>query len=341
MASTKNLSRHAVLVAAETGGYGSGTPALAPATDGFLVAEPPEVEIGYQNDGSREGRSAGGYGMLGYQEASGRKGSLTLPHYFRGPGVAGYASSAVVPSVHTLLRMLGMVATFVTNKWEYTPGTGVAGVLASYVRGQQYTLKGAYAKSLEVAAQGKITPLWKFGVDGIMPALPTDAGLPGGLVYPYLAQKSPKAAAIGCSLSNGSQLWLSPKIVEFSLKLEREIVERENQVAAGGEHGGFALGALTATLDLVAESSLLVTAAPWLDNTQNINPYAIYDSGLPHWATLVVGSVAGTRYTVQGTAYFTGPPKESANGPVAQWDISLKFGPLNDAGEIDLKITAD
>lgn len=344
MASTKNLSTHAVLVAAETGGYGSGTPALVPNTDGFLVSEPPEVEIGYQNDGSREGRSAGGFGLLGYQEASGRKGSLTLPHYFRGPGTTGYATSAVVSSVHTLLRMLGMVATYSASKWDYTPGMGVSGVLESYVRAQRYALRGAYCKSLDIEAEGKVTPVWKFGVDGIMPALPTDASpiIPTGIVYPNIAQRSPKAAGLALGFSNGAQLWIGPRVSRFSLRLEREIVERENQQATGGVHGGFALGALTATLDVVVEAETLVTASPWLNNTREINPYAIYDGGLPHNLTLGVGTVAGSRYSVQGgAAYMTAPPKESANGPVAQWDMSFRFAPLNDAGEIDLRITTD
>jgi hypothetical protein len=343
----KHLTKFGVLLAQETTSYASGTPALAAATDGFLVYQQPDVDIAYLNDGQREGVAAGnGSAELASVPASGRKFSTELAHYFKGAGAA-YTTS-VRSSIDRVLQALGMSATLTSTPGsekidyalisDHTAYKSLVGEV--YTRGQKYSLKGGYVSKLVIEAKGLVCPKLTFSLAGIGTGLPTDATVPA-ITYGLAAVKNPKATNIGLSLASGGQTFAAGKVREFTLTLEREIVERANQNSATDDHAGFALGEYTVTLEALFEATALVTGSPFLSST-DVDPYRLYENASSIAVLLGIGSTQYNRLKVSApTAQFVTPPKSEADGPVALWGVSLKCRPSDEVTDNGLLLTTD
>lgn len=336
----KTLAKYGVELAAETGVYASGTPAPA-ATDGFLVYDVPEVEVDWQYDGKREGRAAAGLAALMGPGAAGTWAKVPLKHYAKGAGAA--YSASVKPTPHLLLAsLLGQSAVTTTvgsEKWTYSCLSDNFTSLVSTIfnRGQQYGITGGLVPTLDVNFKGMSVPTWEASLQGVLPNLPTDAAVPA-ITYPAAAVRAPKATSVNLVLTTGGQTYTA-RVTEFGLKLAREIVERENLNTAG--HGGFWMGALTATMDLTIEAETLATATPWLSATQ-FNPYQLYQNGSVLATSLQVGSTQYNRYTFStSNAQIVAKPSEDKNGPVATWKLSLQVLSADDAADLDFTVKFD
>lgn len=340
MSSVKTLSKYGVLLAVETTSYGSGTPALSNTTDGFLASDLPEVTPSYQNDGSRAGRVANGFSALRRTNASGRAVGFGLSHYAKGSSVA--YSASVFPSPHLILRALGLNAAFSggagSEQWLYTMlSTGFTSLVGEiYTKGQKETFKGGYVNSLEISAQGQAVPIWKISGKGISNGLPSDASVPS-ITYAEGTLMAPKASAISLTMTKSAQTFTA-KVAEFNFKVEREMVERENQNASGGEHGGLALGAATATLDVLFETPNMETSSPYI-NTSAMGVHKLMDTGDYFATELTIGSVQYNKYKISTSyAQIMSVPSDEANGPVAMTRLQMAFMPADDATDLDLNI---
>lgn len=340
MSVQKDLNKFGVGLGIEATGYGAGG-TIAPATDGHLVYEDPEVTRTPQQDGSRAGKVATGYASLQNVAASGFKNEWDMAMYWRGPGAA-YTTTSIYSTIHRVLLLLGMTGTNDATKWTYafTSDNFSTGFAEVYVRRQKYVAAGVYCKQLVVTAKGKETPQFKASLVGIETAKPVDAAVPA-FTYPYLTKASPKAAKIALTLTDGAGGAFAGRVQDFTLTLTRDVAERENQQDANGNHGGFALGLYHAKLDATIEATSLVTASPYTQTTQ-LNPYQLYDNGTPLALAFTVGSAVGLRWkATSSTAQLTASPKEDKNGTVALWGLSLECKPANDASEADFTFVTD
>jgi len=345
MAVAKNTLRHGVLLAPETGAYGSGTPALSAATDGFLTYETPVPASKWANDGTREGVSGAGTTDLTPVNPSGQASEVSLVHYFKGAGAA-YAAS-VVPSVDRILRALGMSATL-----DATPGSEkytYAGISSSfeslvaeiYTRGQKYNYFGAQCPKLVIEADGMVVPKWTVDMSGIQQSDPVDAAVPA-ITYPGASLRNPKATNIGLTIDQGGTVFTGiPR--SFTFTMERELTDRTSQNDANGYHLGFELGPRIMTLDVAFEATALVVGTPHVTATA-IDPYRLYSALATHpvLVNLTVGPTQYNRFKIQGpTAQVMGPPSEDNDGPIALWGMQFKFFPSADGLEDDGTIVTD
>lgn len=335
----KHLNKHGAMLAVETTAYGNGTPSLATATDGFLVIESPEMNPSWQFDGTRQGRGtlAADLAKVG---AAGRKFAPDLVHEFRGPGAAGYTSSAVFSSVHLPIRASGLAGTFTTNHWDYIPiSDGFESLVAEiYVRGEKYNGKGIYIPKWEWGADGKSVPRFTFHPMMIGSAVPADSAV-ATITYPYTSIVPPKAAGITLTLGSASFV---PIVKSFNLRYEIQATERENELNANGDHFGWCLGNKVIELDLTLESTLLAsaTASPYHTASQ-LHPFSAMEAGYVFTALSLIVGASGNRINITSTAIQIMSAKMSKNGNIAQWDGTLRFVPSNDASEVNFKLTTD
>lgn len=345
MAVAKNTLRHGVLLAAETGSYGSGLPTLSASTDGFLTYETPKPAPRWLHDGTREGISGAGTTELTPVNPSGQASDVSLVHYFKGGGAA--YSSSVVPSVDLLLRALGMSATLdataSSEKWTYAGiSTSFESLVAEiYSRGQKWNYFGSQASKLVLEADGMVVPKWTFDLAGIQQADPADVALPT-ITYPGGSLRNPKAVNIALTIDSGGTVFTGiPR--SLTLTIEREMTDRTSQNDANGYHLGFELGPRTATLNVVFESTAVVVSTPHTTATA-VDPYRLF-SDLANHPLAVNMNIGGTQYNrfkvAAPTAQIVGPPSEDEDGAIALWGIDLKFYPSADGLEDDFTIVSD
>lgn len=341
MSALKHYNQHGVMVAVESGSYGSGLPALAIATDGFHVVEAPDPVPEYQHGGEIEGRSTTGYATLANTNASGLAYAANLVHLFRGAGVA--YSASVFPTIHTLMRLLGMSASVTTTpgseRWRYENISDAfpSGVAELYAAKEKYALKGLYAQSLEIAAPGPVVPRWTFGIRGIG-TLPSDAAVPV-ITYPHITRRSPKASGIVFTLTSGAVF--AGTIPEFTVRLARALEPLTKQTGTADEHGGFQPGVFSAEIDAVIRATPLHTSAPYL-TTSLVSPYHLYDRGQAFELNLTVGTTQYNRWKVRGgTTQLSAAPTRRKVGEAMEWQVSMKVVPPTDGGVVDLQIDAD
>lgn len=330
MSAPKHYTKHGVLLAVETGSYGSGTPTPAASTDGFHVHEAPDPIAEYQDAGELSGRVSEAYAVPGRVNASGLALSANLVHRWYGKGSAYSAST--VSSAHIPLRLLGMSATL-----DATPGAEkytyavisdnfVSGVAELYAAKEKHALKGVYAESLEIAAVGPVVPTWTFGIKGIG-SLPVDAAAPG-ITYSN-KQNGPKATGIVFTLTSG--VAFAGTIPEHTLRFARALDALTKQTGTADEHGGFQPGIPRITLDCVIRATTLQTSAPYL-TTSLVSPYHLFDRAQNFAVQLNVGSVQFNRYKIAGNAVLTAPPTRRKVGEAMEWQCSLEFVPTTDTG---------
>lgn len=347
MSVTKSTSKRGVLLALETGSYGSGAPALVPSTDGFKAYEHFEISPGYQFDGMRDGTPGTGSATMAPVSPSGRKGMVDLVHYFKGAGT-GYTASAR-STVDRILRGMGMSATLSggvgTEKITYLPVV-IDGLLTSlvgefYTRGQKTNLKGAYVHKLVIEAKGLVVPKWTASLAGIMASEPTDAAVPA-ITYVGSALKNPKATNLGLALSVGGQSY-TPKLREFTITLERELAELTNENDAAGGHGGHHIGDWKAALDLLFDATAAVTGSPNVSATA-FDPYRVFSNARDVGTSLLIAG-GGAQYNRVKfnfpTCHLVGDLQEERDGPAALWGVSLQADPSTDDGLDNFSIETD
>jgi hypothetical protein len=337
MSFVKHYNKHGCRIGIESS-YGSDSPALSNTTDGFLLADNPDVELAYQYSGQRQGKSAGGYVDLRPVAPIGALFKSTFGHYWRGP--AGAYSSSVFSSVHAALQLLGMSATFASAAWTYQPISDAfsSGHGDLYMAKEKWGFSGAFCDSLEISSQDDGPPMWKFSLQGIG-GIPTDVAVPA-ITYPFTSA-SPRTAGMTFALSTLPLVTaFSGRLVAWTFKLQRELVERVNQ-ANGTTHGGIAIGKTTATLDFTIEATALGgagTAALAADL------YRFYDNGTLMIPTLQVNpgnSLSRYKIATGSGAILTAPPKRSKNGPGSQWEGQIKYLGADDNSDIDVQIITD
>lgn len=340
----KDLNRHGALVAMESGTYGSGTPALVPATDGFHVYESPEVQIEYQHPGTRDGQAGNGAANLPPVAASGRKATVDLVHYFKGAGAAYTAS--VRSSVDRLLRAHGMSATLGggagTERIDYALiADGFAPIVAEiYNRKQRYNLRGAYVQKIVIAAESLGVPRWTFSLAGILNAPPVDAVVPA-ITYPGTALRNPKATAIALAFVAGGQTFASGRVRSYTLTLERELDERASQNEANGDHAGLHPGPWMAALEVLMEATAVVPGSPFVSSAA-MDPYRLFEAGNGCSLSLVTGLTQYNRFGISGpNAALSAPPTEEREGSIALWNMNFGLHPSVEAGTDALQIRTD
>jgi len=324
----KNLGKHGVLLAMETGSYGSGSPALVAGTDGFKVYETPEVELAMQFDGSREGATGTGMQTLPPVLPAARSGKFSLMSYWKGPGVAYGASS--VSAFDKLWRGMGMSATLnATTDITYAPivvDAALSSLVAEiYARKQKYSFAGVFCNKFTLASSGLAVPKATFECQGIVTSAPTDAAVPAITAFAP-AVKNPKASNIALTLDTGGQA-VVPICRDFTLTLERELVERVDQNDAAGNHPGFYIGDWKASLEVVIEATAAVTGSPYASAaSKSFDAYRIYENMKEVDISLTLGATQYNQLTINApTAHLSGFPTEDREGQIALWTLPFQL----------------
>lgn len=307
MSATKTKIRWGMLINAE-GSYGAGGTLVA-ATHGIRVHEDPEPSVEYEYDGRRVGKAPGTAGMVANVAPSSRFSKFAAQHEIHGGGAA--YSGSVLPSCHQLLRACGMEATLVAStSYTYAPssentGYGSAAVEV-YRRGQQYTLNGVYGEGFTIAGEAGKIAMMTAPLSGRLPAIPADVALPA-ITYPTVLP--PKALAMACAINSVAQA----RVRSFSLELTRGLTPRMMDVSTG-VHGGFTPNAEREfKLSLVVEAVALAT----------LNPFTLRDAQTLIPVTVGVGATAFNRFTIAAAQAQIEDVTESAEGPIATWELTL------------------
>lgn len=342
----KTQSKFGALVTMETTTYGSGTPALSAATDGFKIYESPAIETGMQFKGEREGATGTGVGRLTPVAPGGRYGKVSLMHYWKGPGVAYTGSSR--SSFDRLVRMSGHTATvsgttpneICTYAPQALDGVLSSGVAELYARGQKWTLKGAYCNKFVIDAMAGLgVPKMTFDLAGILTSAPTDSAVP--TITPFAPTiKNPKATALGFTFVTGGQTF-TPICRGFRFTFEREMTERLDQVEATGSHAGYHLGDWTATLEVLFEATAVVTGSPFASPTA-FDVYRVFENMGDVALVTTLGSVNYNQLILNGpTAHLSDFAKEEAEGPIATWNATFQLDPsTEDAADTHTLVTS-
>lgn len=281
--------------------------AIAPATDGIMLAEPAEANIGYGFDGSR----AAPPGTIGNQRRVAPLGATletTLKIEPKGCGVAYSASN--VPPGHILRRLAGFEAAVTTTggaeKWVYTPtpnpANAASGVLDLYAFGEKYPLTGVLA-DWSVGADGPVVPIEEFAIRGLLGAV-DDAAVAPTLAYPFEALLPPVSAGAGL-FSLG--LFTGAILRKWRLRMQREITPLLDQNRAGG-HSGFRAGRRNFELEVTFETPAKVTTP--FHAVATIDAKRLYESAAELSWAVNVGSVQYNRRKI------TGPKAQISKAPV-------------------------
>lgn len=300
-----------------------GTPVVPANTDALLLAERPDLTIGYAHDGTRARPS----GTMGHQRRvapSGRTGDTTLKFEPRGAGAA-YAA-AVLPNIHTIARLMGLDAAIVTTpaaeKVTYTPSPGPTGFGIGSVdlfgRGQQYTLTDVYG-DFTIGASGPEVPLLEVPIKGLLPTI-ADAAVPDMLatLQAIGALLPPKAVQLGFTFNGVANLELK----KWSLTFGRTLNAALNQNSAG--HAGFRVGPRAPMLTFTVANELLSV----------IDFYSLRDGNAQSAWSLQAGNIQYLRHKLLGPAAQVVDVKDSDEDPTACIDVSCQLNPsafgLND-----------
>ena len=324
----KSLNEWGVLVKEEGSYGGGGSPSAS--TDGVLVNERPDVDMGYLHDGARRGETGPmSQGLQGVKK-SGRQGTVSLIHEAAGGGAA--YSASVKPSVHTLLSLAGFDATLDasagTEKYTYTPGDGASGVAELYTREQMVTLTGMLA-DLTVGADGPEVPVWEFAVSALA-ALPVEDTVPA-ITYPSIMP--PKAESMVLTMGD----FASAVVRRHSLTLGRVLQQRADQNSGG--HAGFKAGAIVPVLEVDIEAEDFV-ADPY-HAAGGINPYQLAELATALDLSWQYGSEQYNRFKFTAPAAQLEPIGEGEDGPAGLWTLRFMLMPTTPGAKDGLEIVAD
>lgn len=321
MSAPKTLGRWGLLAKIEAA-YGTYNQPAA-ATDGILVVQRPDVELGYGNDGRRHSR------RLKNVPKSGGSGKVTLAHEPAGLGIAYTATKA--PSPHLLLRGAGFDAasdlTVGQEKYTYTltpEGSYSALSLEPYYRGMYAKLAGCYADTLKISAAAGEVPLMEFAYQGILQQLPQDLALPQITYLDAQLVDPPKAA--GLNLVIGTFTPIRVKSYEFNLS--RHLGERALDNVTG-KHGGFTPGSaedVEVSLTTVIEATALEPATPW-HTAGKLNPYQLNELASALGVSLQIGATQYKRWKISAAAAQLMEDPEQDENNAALWSLTWDLKP--------------
>lgn len=301
----------------------AGTPVVPANTDAVLLAERPDLTIGYAHDGTR----AAPAGTMGHQrrvKPSGRTGDTSLKLEPRGAN-APYAA-AVLPNLHVLARIMGLDAAIDTTlnaeKVTYTPTPGPVGFAVAsldlFGRAQRYGLTDVIG-DFTLGASGPEVPILEIPVKGLLPTI-EDAALPDMLVTLQAVDAilPPKAEQLAFVFAGVANLELK----KWSLAFGRTNNPALNQNSGG--HSGFRNSGRAPVLTFTVANELLSV----------IDFYALRDSDAQSPFALQVGDEQYNRHKLSGPAAQVVDVKDSDEDPTACIDVTCQLNPsaygLND-----------
>jgi hypothetical protein len=320
-------ARYGFLAALESA-YGTAF-TLADATHGILVADEPDVNVEYADDGQRKFNAPATGAKWRNTTKSGRFAKFTALADLAGFGAAYSASN--LPLADALIRASGFARTVVvtggSESVTYTPSplNALASVTARvYRRGLQYDLRGGLA-TFKVGGETGTIPRATFDLQGVMDALPTD------LTLPAITYAGPNAAAIvppkaeALTLTMGTNV--PTRVREFEFTADRPIVARRLDNSTGG-HGGFNSGAgRSFMLRAVVEAQALATTSPWHTST-TLNPFQLAETaGLISTLSLNVGATQYNRWRLSATNAQLQDFSEVEDGPTGLFELRWELKP--------------
>ena len=309
---------------------------VSPSTDGILLAELPQFQPSYANDGGRPAPPAT-YGTQKRAKPSGRFGSFTAKLEPRGVGSA--ISSSNLPAFNALLRASGfdltVDATPGSEKATYAPA-GPASALASlvaegYTRAQKWPLQAGYA-DFSASADGDTIPMFEFAIQALL-GLPTDVALPAVTYTSQEAVDPPKSVGAGLlTLGNATGLILR----KWGLKMGRQIGGRVNQNTAAG-HAGFTPGRHTPTLSLTVEAT--ARAGSPYTATSTLEPDLLYENATSLAWAIQWGATQYNKFKLYGpAAQIMAAPKDANDGATALWELELALNASSVSGSDSVKL---
>lgn len=246
------------------------------------------AEHAYQGD---LGPAPGNLGMLKRVAAVGRTASGTIPMRFQGAGTT--YTTAVLPNIHTMLKISGFDSTLASGTYSYTPTpdslTYSSATMELYQRGEKWTLLGALAScGFDISAAGP--PLWQFETQGILSTAIADSAV-AAPTYPNVTVSPPLAT--GMVLSLGS--YTTPKVRAASFRMNRVLSPRLDYTATDA-HAGFVPAGYDPELRVTVESAALTypTASGGFD------PYKMRINGEQISVALTVGGTQYNRFVLTG-----------------------------------------
>jgi hypothetical protein len=301
----------------------AGTPVVPANTDALLLAERPDLAIGYAHDGTRTAPA----GTMGHQrrvKPSGRTGETSLKLEPRGAGAA--YGAAVLPNLHVLARIMGLDAAIDTTlnaeKVTYTPSPGPGGFAVASIdlfgRAQQYTLTDVIG-DFTLGASGPEVPILEVPIKGLLPTI-ADAAVPDMLVtlQGIDAILPPKSEQLGFKFNTVPNLELK----KWSISFGRTNNPALNQNVGG--HSGFRNSGRGPMLTFTVANELLSV----------IDFYALRDSATQSPWEMQHGTVKYNKHKLFGPAAQVVDVKDSDEDPTACIDVSCQLNPsaygLND-----------
>lgn len=299
---------------------------------GVLLVEPVEPTEEPLNDGARVGRAPGTGGSWARVAPSAFGSAFEAVTEAIGGGAA--YSASVKPSVDLFLRILGLEATLDATggaeKYTYAPESGPTGFdsasFKTFIRGQQYQTRGAYAAEAVAEFDGPAVPRWAFSVQGIRNAAPQDTALPAITGYPAGTLLPPKAQALSLNVGGVTSLILRGGRVTIS----RELTPR-GDASGSSQHAGFSPGRRTIGLELTVEAIALAT----------FNPYTIRDAATLQQITFAVGATQYNRYDFDFPQAQLMEAEEGEDGATAIWTLTYEAKVSTPTAEDDLILTFD
>ncbi len=324
------------VLAKEESVYGTAV-SLSNTTDGCnpyvdsLPDAPTELE--FEFDGNI-GQSAGTLAPQKSTTPAGMFRQWPFKALFKGIGSA-YTSSAVIPpyEVHRFLKAAGFDATFVTNKWEYTPtaaGTGYTSLtVEEYAQGEKWAMAGSvFDWSYEAGNLG--VPMHTFSGKAL-PSLPSDSALPAVTVLnpsgiPPVAQ----------ALVHNIGLFAAAKIKSHSFKLQRQLFARVRQDASGG-HLGFVPGRMEPIIEIEIEKEALVGGA--FHTSAGLDADAIRRAATSVSFSMLYAGSTGNNWRIDFAQCQVKKVQHAADNTIATFKLTLKAHTSTPSANDAMKVT--
>ncbi len=272
--------------------YGTAVAVTATA-DGHLLALsdrfPGLLQAEYVYDGAI-GPAPGNLGMIKRQGVLGRSVRGQIP--MRAKGGATTYTTAVLPNIHTMLKISGFDSTLSGGFYTYTPTadgiTYASATMEYYKRGEKWTSRGVLA-NWSFQTNGAQVPIHTFDIRGIMDTAVADASVVAP-TYPTLTTAEPLAAGITCTIGT----YIAPVVRAVSFNMNRNIDNPRIDLTAADIHQGFVPNGYDPELRITVESSALTypTASGGFD------PYKMRLNGEALAVAVTIGSTSFNKYTV-------------------------------------------
>lgn len=313
--------------------------AVAAATHGIRTTEPLGVNVQYAYDGKRPGKAPGTAARLGLVGPEGRFADFTMRQEGGGGGAA--YSASVVPVPHLMLQLAGfdpaLDSTAEAEKYTYTPADEADyafGTLESYERGQKYPLLDAIGDTLEVGGELGQIPVWTLTGKALCSALPSDAAIPGGIVYNGTA--GAKATQMGLQLGDYAPV----RVHEFKLSAKRNLQDRAYD-NVNGRHGGFHPDVeRQLMLEVFMETAPMPSSAPFHTATE-FNARALLENATELAIAFAVGATQYRKFSVAAAQAVPETVAEDKKGALSMLRVTFGLFPSDETTNDECTLTFD